>query len=392
MEAHLSSNVSAIHALWTFPAIIIAALVIAWAAECGQFYISQGLALAVLAWVQTLPEFAIEAVIALEAAKDPAKMHLVTANFTGSLRLFCGLGWPMVYFVSAFCGRKGCKLGESMYRPIRMDDEHSVAVISLLPALAYFLVIYFKATLTLFDAAVLAAIYFGYLWILSKMPPQDAEGVEDLHGIPRAIMKAGPPKSYFWIAGLFVFGAAALWYCAHPFLDSMLAVAVSLGMSQFVFVQWVAPFLSEFPEKLSAFQWARKVSKAPMALVNFVSSSINQWTILVATVPVIYSFGVGHPSHIVFDEHQRVEILLTIIQSYLGFLFLASMDFRMREAAGLFFLWLVQFIFPQVREEIIWIYGAWAAFETVKMALTWKERNAFHAFAALSRKHVTRSA
>ena len=69
----------AVQALWTFPSIILAALLIAWAAECGQFYISKGLALAVLAWLQTLPEFAVEAVIALEAAKDAAKVHLVTA-------------------------------------------------------------------------------------------------------------------------------------------------------------------------------------------------------------------------------------------------------------------------------------------------------------------------
>src|SRR5260221_12250039 len=95
-----------IDALWTFPAIILAAMLIAWGAECGQFYISQGLALAILAWMQTLPEFSVEAVIALTAAKDPSKIHLVTANFTGSLRLFVGLGWAMVYFIAFFLGKR----------------------------------------------------------------------------------------------------------------------------------------------------------------------------------------------------------------------------------------------------------------------------------------------
>src|SRR3989338_707512 len=116
-------------ALWTFPAIILAAMLIAWAAECGQFYISQGLALAVLAWVQTLPEFAVEAVIALSAAKDPSQMHLVTANFTGSLRLFVGLGWPMVYFVAIFFRQK-TTTKRGFWR-IEMEDEHSIAVLSL---------------------------------------------------------------------------------------------------------------------------------------------------------------------------------------------------------------------------------------------------------------------
>jgi hypothetical protein len=60
-------------ALWTFPSILGSAFLIAWAAESAQFMISQGLALAILAWLQTLPEFAVEAVIAWEAGKDPAQ-------------------------------------------------------------------------------------------------------------------------------------------------------------------------------------------------------------------------------------------------------------------------------------------------------------------------------
>src|SRR3989338_5816705 len=267
----------AIHTLWTFPMIILAAMLIAWAAECGQFYISQGLALAVLAWVQALPEFAVEAVIALQAAKNPEQMHLITANFTGSLRLFVGLGWPMVYFVAVFFGRKLPRHKKGFWT-IEMEDEHSIAVLSLLPALSYFLFIYFKGTLNIWDGVVLTLIYFAYLYLLSKMPPQDEAQIGDLGRVPKYIMKLPQPKNYAGIFFLFAVGGLILWFCAHPFLDSMLALAVSLGISQFVFVQWVAPFLSEFPEKLSAFHWAMKVTKAPMAPANFFSPSIHQWT------------------------------------------------------------------------------------------------------------------
>src|SRR3954470_4120382 len=97
---------SSLSALWTFPAVMLSAFVIAWGAEAAQFLISQGLALAILAWMQTLPEFAVEAVIAWEAGRDLSKTHLVIANFTGSLRLLVGLGWPMVYFVAAAFRRK----------------------------------------------------------------------------------------------------------------------------------------------------------------------------------------------------------------------------------------------------------------------------------------------
>ena len=372
--------------LWTFPAIVLAAMLITWAAECGQFFVSQGLALAVLAWVQTLPEFAVEAVIALDAAKDPSKVHLITANYTGSLRLFVGLGWPMVYFVAMFFGKIRGKKKYSWV--IEMDDEHSIAVVSLLPALLYFLVIYFKGTLNILDGLVLGAIYFVYLYLLSKMPPHEQEEVEDLGRVPKHIMRFKPPLNIVGIALFFVAGAVILYFSAHPFLNSILALAVSFGVSQFVFVQWVAPFLSEFPEKLSAFYWARKVNRASMALINFVSSSINQWTILVATIPFVYSFGMGKVAYVVFDQHQKVEILLTIVQSYLGFLFLASMDFSFFEAAALFILWFAQFLIPGIREEIIWVYGAWALVETIRMIKNFKKRNAFQVFLKLAKDHI----
>ncbi len=381
-----------IHALWTFPAVILAAMLIAWGAECGQFYISQGLALAVLAWVQTLPEFAVEATIALEAAKNPEQLHLVTANFTGSLRLFVGFGWPMVYFVALFFSGEPLYSRHSKFRRIVMEDENCVTVMSLLPALVYFLVIYLKGTLTLWDGAILAGIYGVYLYLLSKLPPQDAEQIEDLGRVPRALMRLPKAQSIFGILLLFGLGAGILWFVAHPFLRSMLALAVTLGISQFVFVQWVAPFLSEFPEKLSAFHWARQVKKAPMALTNFVSSSINQWTVLVATVPFIYSFGVGHPAAIVFDSHQKVEILLTIVQSYLGFVFLVSMDFSFVEAVSLFVLWLFQFLVPGAREEIVWVYGAWSAWETLQLATHFHERNAVRIFFRICREHIFKRA
>src|SRR5712691_10386595 len=87
-------NTSAV--LWTAPAILLAAMLIACAAESAQFFISQGFALAILAWLQTLPEFAVEAVLAWNQ-----QVPLLLANLTGALRLLTGLGWPMIYFTAA---------------------------------------------------------------------------------------------------------------------------------------------------------------------------------------------------------------------------------------------------------------------------------------------------
>ena len=125
----------------------------------------------------------------------------------------------------------------------------------------------------------------------------------------------------------------------------MIGLATMLGISQFVFVQWVAPFLSEFPEFTSTSYWARSRGKAGMALMNLVSSNINQWTVLAAMIPIVYSFSLGHPAAIPLQPH-RNELILTWLQSALGMVLLANFRLEAYEAVGLFLLWLVQAIVP----------------------------------------------
>src|SRR6267378_2349983 len=147
-------------ALWTFPSVLGSAMLIAWAAEAAQFLISQGLALAMLAWLQTLPEFAVEAVIAWDAGRDPERAHLAIANLTGAIRLLLGLGWPMIYFVFAVSGRRSAR---ERLPAIRLEREHAVEIVGLVPPLLYFVVILFKQSFTWVDAVVLLLLYIGYL-------------------------------------------------------------------------------------------------------------------------------------------------------------------------------------------------------------------------------------
>jgi len=352
-------------ALWTFPSILASAFVIAWGAEAAQFLISQGLALAILAWLQTLPEFAVEAVIAWNAGKDPSQTHLAIANFTGSLRLLVGLGWPMIYFVAAAFGWKK----QRRFVTLELDREHSVEVFGLLLPILYFVFIWWKGSLSMWDAFPLASFYFFYLFVLWKIPPKEEteESLDDLGLVPRKILSLKPRMRNAAIWALFIAGGLILFFSAHPFLDSMLAIAASMGVSTFVFVQWVAPFLSEFPEKISAFYWARKVNTASVALMNMVSSNINQWSILSAMIPILFVISAGEIRPLQFDEMQRHEILLTILQSFLGFLLLLNLELVMYEALVLFTFWAVQFFVPSIREEMIWVYAGWCALEILKL-------------------------
>jgi cation:H+ antiporter len=123
---------SALSALWTFPSILTAAFLVTWGAEAAQFLISQGLALAILAWLQTLPEFAVEAVIAWDAGREPQRAHLAIANLTGAIRLLLGLGWPMIYFVYVASGRR---TASTRLPTIKLDREHAVEIVGLVPPL-----------------------------------------------------------------------------------------------------------------------------------------------------------------------------------------------------------------------------------------------------------------
>jgi len=144
-----------------------------------------------------------------------------------------------------------------------------------------------------------------------------------------------------------------------------------VGISGFVFIQWVAPFVSEFPEFFSAFYWARSIDRAPMALMNLVSSNINQWTLLSAMLPVVLSLGHGSVTPLTFDGEQRLEYIMTLGQALLGFMFLMKMKFAWWQATGLFALWLVQFVFSVgsaatlVHWYVTYLYFAWAAVEAV---------------------------
>src|SRR5580765_2827677 len=300
--------------LWAAPAILLAAVMIAWAAESAQFFIAQGFALAILAWLQTLPEFAVEAVLAWHQ-----QVQFLLANLTGALRLLTGFGLPVIYFTAAMFQRRK---GGGRHKVIQLEEHHAVEVLGLAAPLLYVGVIAWKGSLTIYDGVVLILLYTAYLLILSRMPPENPETIEDLEAIPRKIVTSPRGLRIAIITGLFLFGGILIYVAAEPFLASLMALAVAVGIPAFVFIQWVAPVVSEFPEMASTFYWARSVDHAPMALMNMVSSNINQWTLLTAMLPIVLSISAGTATPILFDEEQRTELLLTLGQAVVGMIFL----------------------------------------------------------------------
>lgn len=367
---------SPLTAFWTFPSVIVSSMLIGWAAEASEYFISQGMALAILAWLQTLPEFSVEAVIAWHG-----DVSLMTANFTGSLRLLVGLGWPLIYVTAAIFHRRktGLPLGV-----INLQEAHCVEVVGLCLPILYFFIIYAKGTLNLIDAGILIFFYLAYIAVLSRLPPEEPEA-EEQPLVPRKILAMKPVWRNATIISLFIAGGAMLYFVVDSFLSSMLGLAAVFGVSNFILVQWVAPFMSEFPEKVTAIYWAKRVTRAPMALMNMVSSNINQWTVLAGMIPIVYSISLGRAAFVPLDAAHRMEILLTVAQSLLGMMLLADMRFRWYEALCLFLLWIIQFILPPIREAVMIVYFGWALIELILIVAKRRSLTAFPLFIKLLR-------
>lgn len=344
---------------WSLVVILLCAFLIGWAAEAAQTFIPRALALSLLAWLQTLPEFAVEASIAWHQERD-----LMIANLTGSLRLLVGLGWPMIFFVHFFF--QGVQK-KKFIREIQLEDEDALSILFLFISVLYFILILFKGSLTCVDSIFLIAIYGVYLYLCSKLPAHEEEAIDDLPWIAQKVVVLSPGPKIFATILLFGIGGLGLYVSVHPFIETLKTWALAVGISTFVFIQWVAPFLSEFPEKVSAFNWARQQKKAPMAVMNMVSSNINQWTMLAAMIPIVFNLSLGYFEPVVFDEVHWIELALTIAQSVLGGLLLLDLRYSIWDAAIIFILWLVQFIYAPLREEITVVYLVWIGWEGIQL-------------------------
>ena len=133
----------------------------------------------------------------------------------------------------------------------------------------------------------------------------------------------------------------------------------------------------------STFYWARTVVRAPMALMNMVSSNINQWTLLVAMLPIVFSMGAGHVTSIAFDNQQRFEMLMTLGQALVGMMFLINMELAWWEAAALFALFVAGLIGGPVAKGVTLVYFAWAGAELYRMIQGRREPTAMIQFAKI---------
>ncbi len=382
-------------AFFTFSAVIATAFLISWAAEASEFSVSRGLALASVAIVQTLPEFFVEGTIAWKAGADSTGFweSNVIANFTGANRLLTGLGWPLILITLAIQRRR--RMGSHIEGPtvVKLRKEQSIEVVFLLGSSLWYLVILVKGTLTVLDTIVLGTVFALYMWLLSKLPSEKEETKDALAASPRALVELEKARHRaFAIGALFIFSGIVFLIITDPFVESIRALvetifgAASAG-AVFFFLQWIAPFLSEFPEKVTAFNWARRITLAPMALLNLISSSVSELTVLVAIIPVVFSLSLGNIGTVHVSEHS-VEILLTMAQSLYAGASILDLEYDLRTGLTLFTLWAVSMLFVETRLIISIVFLVLAGLEVLVFR---KKIVVFSAFKETLRDHLKSS-
>ncbi|MCC7136979.1 MAG: hypothetical protein IT460_00955 [Planctomycetes bacterium] len=318
--------------------VVAAAFVLTWAAEVAELEIGSGLAVVFLALVTVLPEYAVDVYLAWTAGHDPAYEHLALANMTGANQLLIGAGWPVVALVVWY--RSGAK-------GIRLRRERSGDVVWLGAATVYSLLLPLKGSVCWYDALVLFAMYFFYV----RSTSGDDGGAHDeseLVGPPRVMVGWDRSKRRRWVALLFVWAAGAILASSEPFSESLISAGRALRVNDVLLIKWLAPLASEAPEFVVVVLLTLR-GRAEMGLGAFISSKVNQWTLLVGGVPVAFSIskavhGAGFVGCLGLSSHMEAELWLTAAQGAYAVATIADLDFSLRQALTILGLFLVQFV------------------------------------------------
>ncbi|SDD08581.1 sodium:proton exchanger [Actinokineospora iranica] len=343
-------------------AVVGAAFVLSWVAEAIQVDISAGLAISLLALIAVLPEYAVDFVFTIEGGQAYAEhgpacvppdaaegtqsaCGLALANMTGANRILVGVGWALVVLLAAWRVHRD-RVARGSTRPMRKPSEtevrlhrtDAVPLAFLAVATLYSLTLPLRQSITLVDTAVLVGVFVLYSVRVATAPPGDP----DLAGTAAWIADQSRTRRRLSCAGLFVFAAAVILLVAENFAHALVDTGTDLGISQFFLVQWVAPLASEAPELLVASLYAWRL-KTTDALATLISSKVNQWTLLVGTLPVVFGIAAAAPAGLPIDGAQRSELLLTAAQSLFAVTLLLGLSITVRGALVLLGLFVAQF-------------------------------------------------
>ena len=339
--------------------IVGGAFLISWAAEAAQVDISASFAIAILALIAILPEYAVEAVLAWEAGQSYVlashggqvfsagsavtdEMERVAANVTGANRLLIGLGWSAVILIFWIKRRMTLNLSGTM----------GLELIMLSLATTVTFLIFFMQQVHMIVAVALIAMYFVYLWISSTKEAEEPE----LMGPSLMIGEQSKIIRRALVLGLFLYSAIVIIVAAEPFVHALVESGKGLGIDEFILIQWVAPLASESPEIIIAVLFSLRAN--PVAgLTTLVSAEVNQLTLLVGSMVGIFSLSAGELLSFPLNHLQSVEFLLTAATSLFALILVVPRIIGWKSGSILLILFLAHLPFTGSADRLYFTYG-----------------------------------
>jgi cation:H+ antiporter len=325
-------------------AIVGAAFLLSWGAELAERDISQNLALVVLALLAILPEYAVDLTFAWIAGSNPEYIEYTVANMTGANRLLIGLGWPLIVLLYALKYRR---------RRVELDARQGLEIAFMLMATLYSFILPLKGTIALYDTAILFALFGLYAYTASRVTKQHAE-LDGPAGMLDGMLGTGGRRA--WVLGSFAYAGFAIWVAAHPFADGLVETGKRYDIPPFLLVQWIAPIASESPEAVVAILFAMR-GRPSTAMGALSSSVVNQWTLLVGAIPLVYSLSRGEPTSMPLVPRQQEELLLTTGQSLFAVALIANFRFTVIEAAVVLALFVAHVLSPSTEVRLIFAFA-----------------------------------
>ncbi len=343
-------------------AVLGASFLLAWAAETAEKDVPRSFAIAVLAVLAVAPEYAVDALYAWTAgaqvgtARGVEAGNLAVANMTGANRILIGLGWSGIALFTLWRAKKVADVSVRhrdglLADVVSLDRGIAIEIAFLSAATLWAFFVPFGGGIDIVDTVVLVGLYVLYIVIVLRAGIE----VEEEHiGVPAYLQSYGRPKRIATVIGLFVYAGAMIMVAVEPFAHGLESLGVAAGVPKFFMIQWIAPLASESPELIVVVVLVLK-SRSTAGFNALISSKLNQWTLLIGTLAVVYSIALGGYGVLEFEFKQSLEIWITAAQSYFALAILSNFNISGREAVALLVLFVsqvgIEFLFLRVLSE-----------------------------------------
>ncbi|MFC7176073.1 sodium:calcium antiporter [Halosegnis marinus] len=330
-------------------AVLGASFLLAWGAETAEKDVPRAFAIAVLAVLAVAPEYAVDALYAFNAGqfagteRGMEAANLAVANMTGANRILIGLGWSGIALFTVYRAGSGAdeaveKRDGFLASRVNLDPDISTEIAFLFLATMWAFLVPVGGGIDIVDMGVLVGLYVLYIAVILK---GDVEEHEEQVGVPAYFQAKARSVRVPIVLALFAYSGAMIFTAVEPFAHGLEVLGEDFGIPSFFMIQWIAPLASESPELIVVAYLVNK-ARSTAGFNALISSKLNQWTLLIGTLVVVYSIGLGTYGALPFDAKQAAEIWITAAQSFFALAVLVNFNISIREAVLLLVLFASQ--------------------------------------------------